>query len=204
MNSVVLNETNLVPSKVVCVGRNYVEHIQELNNEMPTEPVLFIKPNSAISNQLVSGKTEAIHYEAELCFLVKAGQLSAIGVGLDLTKREVQTHLKQKGLPWERAKAFNQSAVFGQFVDCTSPLNQYSMKLFINDQLTQYASYDLMIHKPQALLNEISGVFALEDNDIIMTGTPKGVGIVNQGDTFTTQLLLDDKVLVEESWIAKP
>lgn len=204
MNSVVLNETNLVPSKVVCVGRNYVEHIQELNNEMPTEPVLFIKPNSAISNQLVSGTTEAIHYEAELCFLVKEGQLSAIGVGLDLTKREVQTHLKQKGLPWERAKAFNQSAVFGQFVDCTSPLNQYSMKLFINDQLIQYASYDLMIHKPQALLNEISSIFALEDNDIIMTGTPKGVGIVNQGDTFTTQLLLDDKVLIEASWIAKP
>lgn len=204
MNSVVLNETNLVPSKVVCIGRNYVEHIQELNNEMPTEPVLFIKPNSAISNQLVSGTTEAIHYEAELCFLVKAGQLNAIGVGLDLTKREVQTHLKQKGLPWERAKAFNQSAVFGQFIDCTSPLNHYSMKLFINDQLVQYASYDLMIHKPQALLNEVSSVFALEDNDIIMTGTPKGVGIVNQGDTFTTQLLLDDKVLIEESWIAKP
>ena len=116
MNTVVVGNRVVVPSKVVCVGRNYVAHIKELNNEIPEDMVLFIKPNSAISDVLKSFHHEAIHYEAELCFLFEGGVFIAVGLGLDLTKRSLQSELKAKGLPWERAKAFDGSAVMSQFI----------------------------------------------------------------------------------------
>ena len=106
MHSVKLASEEFTPSKIVCVGRNYAEHIAELNNETPTSMVLFVKPNSAISQQLhAEHNGEALHYETELCFLIKNKQLAGVGLGLDLTKRSLQSALKEKGLPWERAKA---------------------------------------------------------------------------------------------------
>lgn len=200
MKSVLLNGSPVTPSKVLCIGRNYVEHIQELENEMPTEPVIFIKPNSAISDVIESGKKEEIHYEGEICFLLKNGNISAIGFGLDLTKRQIQSALKAKGLPWERAKSFDKSAVFSHFVNCHSNLTNYKMELFINEELIQLATYDLMIHKPESLLNEVSEIFTLEDGDILMTGTPKGVGLVVQGDVFTAKIYDSKTLLIEKSW----
>ncbi len=202
MKSVKFNGKEFQPSKIVCVGRNYVEHIKELNNEMPTEPVIFIKPNSAISNNLHTNKTEEIHYEGEICFLVNNGQIQGVGFGLDLTKRKLQSTLKTKGLPWERAKAFDKSAVFSEFVDCCE-LQSYSMELYINNELIQVANYDLMIHKPDALLHDISQFLTLEDGDIIMTGTPKGVGIVSLGDKFTAKLFSNEHLIIESTWTAE-
>ncbi|MCH2056586.1 MAG: fumarylacetoacetate hydrolase family protein [Thalassotalea sp.] len=202
MKSIKFNGKEIQPSKVVCVGRNYVEHIKELNNEMPTEPVIFIKPNSAISNNLHTNETEEIHYEGEICFLINNGQIQGVGFGLDLTKRKLQSTLKSKGLPWERAKAFDKSAVFSEFVDC-GELQSYGMELYINNELIQVANYELMIHKPDALLNDITQFLTLEDGDIIMTGTPKGVGLVKLGDKFTAKLFSNDNLIIESSWAAE-
>ena len=116
MKSVKRDGKNIYPSKIVCIGRNYVDHIRELGNEVPTEPVIFLKPNSAISETIHSNKTGAIHYEGEITFMVVSGELAAVGFGLDLTRRELQTRLKEKGLPWERSKAFDGAAVYSEFV----------------------------------------------------------------------------------------
>ena len=103
-----------IPTKVLCVGRNYVDHIEELNNAIPDAMVVFNKPCTSVTSSLSSFHQEALHYEAEICFIVENGQYSAVGLGLDLTKRELQSSLKAKGLPWERAKAFDGSAVIGK------------------------------------------------------------------------------------------
>lgn len=203
MKSITLNGKNIVPSKIICIGRNYVEHIEELKNEMPTEPVIFIKPNSAISNDLSTHEKDEIHYESEITFLVQSGKLHAVGFGLDLTKREIQSQLKTKGLPWERAKAFDKSAVFSKFISFEGNIEHLRMELLINGKLIQQASYDLMLHKPHSLLDEINTFLSLEDGDLIMTGTPKGVGRVNSGDIFSGRIFEKDKLLLESSWVAK-
>ncbi len=99
MNSVYIGDKPVQPSKVVCVGRNYLEHIHELNNAVPDEMVIFNKPNTSIASRLLSFQQESLHYEGEICFLVHKGRLSAVGLGLDLTKRTLQSRLKSKGLP---------------------------------------------------------------------------------------------------------
>jgi 2-keto-4-pentenoate hydratase/2-oxohepta-3-ene-1,7-dioic acid hydratase in catechol pathway len=203
MNSITLNGQNISPSKIICIGRNYVEHIEELKNEMPTEPVIFIKPNSAISNDLCTHQQDEIHYEGEITFLIQSGELHAVGFGLDLTKREIQSQLKTKGLPWERAKAFDRSSVFSEFVRFNGKIENLRMELYINGNLIQQAGYDLMLNKPHRLLDEIKTFLSLEDGDLIMTGTPKGVGKVNSGDTFSGKIFEKDHLLVEANWIAK-
>lgn len=203
MTSITLNGNRITPNKIICVGRNYVEHIQELNNEMPEEPVLFIKPNSAISTELYTDNEASVHYESEICFVIEQGRLAAVGIGLDLTKRDLQSKLKANGLPWERAKAFVASAVFSEFVSFSGDCSQLRLEMCINDQLVQLASYDLMIHKPESLLVEIAGVFSWQDGDLLMTGTPKGVGAVKPGDKFTATLFEGDAILVTAEWIAK-
>jgi 2-keto-4-pentenoate hydratase/2-oxohepta-3-ene-1,7-dioic acid hydratase in catechol pathway len=203
MTSITQNKKPITPNKIICVGRNYVEHIQELNNEMPEEPVLFIKPNSAISTELYTDDEASIHYESEICFVIEQGRLAAVGIGLDLTKRDLQSKLKAKGLPWERAKAFVASAVFSEFVSFSGDCSQLRLEMRINDQLVQLATYDLMIHKPEALLAEIAGVFSWQDGDLLMTGTPKGVGAVKPGDKFTATLFEAETILVTAEWIAK-
>jgi 2-keto-4-pentenoate hydratase/2-oxohepta-3-ene-1,7-dioic acid hydratase in catechol pathway len=202
MKSITLNGQVIYPSKIICIGRNYVAHIEELKNEIPTEPVIFIKPNSAISNDLCIHEKDEIHYEGEITFLVQSGKLIAVGFGLDLTKRDIQSQLKTKGLPWERAKCFDKSAVFSEFVTFNGKIEELRMELLINGKLIQQANYDLMLHKPQSLLDEISTFLSLEDGDLIMTGTPKGVGKVNSGDLFTGKVFEGDTLLVESSWAA--
>lgn len=207
MNTIKLASELITPSKIVCIGRNYIEHIQELGNEMPDSMVIFIKPNSSMSDQLQSVIDEPIHYEAEICFMVKQGELHAAGFGLDLTRRELQSRLKSKGLPWERSKCFDGAACFSEFVlleDNEEPIDIESLtiRLNINGIETQVGGYSLMIHKPLDILREISSFMTLNDGDIIMTGTPKGVGMVNSGDCFSGGLYSGDDLLISQDWIA--
>lgn len=189
MKTVMLGNQAIMPSKILCIGRNYVEHIHELGNEMPEDMVVFLKPNSAISTVLLAEhQGEILHYETELCFMFQAGHFSSVAVGLDLTKRDLQSQLKAKGLPWERAKAFDGAALFSPFVaidDAEAPLY---FTLSINDKLVQEGHIDLMIYKPQTILSELQAFISLDDGDIVMTGTPKGVGSISANSLFKVTL----------------
>ena len=203
MNTVKVAGQLITPNKIICIGRNYAAHIAELGNETPTEMLLFTKPNSAISEQLKSQHNhDTLHFETELCFVVKNNQLSAVGLGLDLTKREVQTHLKTKGLPWERAKAFDGSALFSEFVPITDEQQLFSFTLTIDGCIQQQGDSKLMINKAEDILAEISQFMSLQDGDIIMTGTPAGVGEVKKGSEFNAQLYLGSQLLLEQEWLA--
>jgi 2-keto-4-pentenoate hydratase/2-oxohepta-3-ene-1,7-dioic acid hydratase in catechol pathway len=204
MKTVILGNKNIVPSKIICIGRNYVEHIAELGNEVPDEMVVFNKPNSAISTELNSHHQEQLHYEGELCFLVKGGEFSAVAFGLDLTKRGLQNKLKAKGLPWERAKGFNGGAVFSEFVkiDVNDINDQLCLELTIDEQVVQNGSVRLMMYKPAEILAELRTYTELNDDDIVMTGTPKGVGIIAKGARFKGRVFNENKELISATWTA--
>ena len=203
MKFIKLNGEKVYPSKIVCIGRNYVDHIKELGNEVPTEPVIFLKPNNSISEHIWSSKTDAIHYESEISFMLHEGKLTAIGFGLDLTKREVQSRLKAKGLPWERSKAFDGAAVFSDFVNFDGDIGKLRLELYINDRLIQRGGCELMIYKPSDILIETGRFLSYEDGDLIMTGTPAGVGVVTAGDRFSGKLFEENKLIVEGHWEVK-
>ena len=205
MKTINFNNQTITPSKVVCIGRNYVEHIKELNNETPDSMVVFNKPNSAICDTLYF-VSEDTRFEGEICFLIEDKKISGIGFGLGLTKANIQNKIKSKGLPWERAKAFDNSAVLSDFVPFSiqnDDIAKLKLELFINDKLTQVASYDLMIYKPPFILEEILTFMSLEDGDIIMSGTPKGVGNYKIKDRFVGKIYCDDKLLIESSWVVQ-
>lgn len=193
------------PSKIVCIGRNYAAHIAELGNEVPEEMVVFFKPNSAIGQELAATQAgEAVHYEAEICFGVEGGELRSIGVGLDLTKRGVQDKLRAKGLPWERSKAFDGSAVFSGFVEFDGEFAGLELELTIDGERTQLGSTTQMLHQPSAILEGIKRFATLEDFDIVMTGTPKGVGALRGGACYDCVLRRGQVELARASWIAQP
>lgn len=204
MSKVRLGDRWVTPSKIVCIGRNYLEHIHELHNTVTEEMVVFNKPNSAISQQLYAYHQEPLHYESEICFLIKKGRYYAVGVGLDLTKRALQTQLKQKGLPWERAKAFDGSALLSRFIPLKGiDIEQLQLELFINCVRVQVGKVTQMIYSPTTILEKLSDYTTLNDNDIVMTGTPKGVGEIHRGDLFLARILYDDKILIEAEWLAQ-
>jgi len=204
MNSLRLDSASFTPSKIVCVGRNYLEHIRELGNETPDQMVIFNKPNSAISATLHATHEEPLHYEGEICFMVRKRKLHAVGFGLDLTRRELQSNLKARGLPWERAKAFDGAACFSDFIALGDiEIACLSLQLEINGELRQHGGYELMMHKPDQILIDIQQFMTLEDDDIIMTGTPKGVGQVHVGDQFVGTIKTGDQVLVSQEWLAE-
>ncbi|MFT6267654.1 MAG: 2-keto-4-pentenoate hydratase/2-oxohepta-3-ene-1,7-dioic acid hydratase in catechol pathway [Alphaproteobacteria bacterium] len=203
LNIVNFNGQIVRPSKVVCVGRNYLEHISELGNQIPSEPVIFMKPNSAICDDLLSHSQEEVHYEGELCFIIKNGIIAGIGFGLDLTKRKLQSSLKEKGLPWERAKAFDNSAVFSEFIEVPKNIDNLSISLMINDNIVQQGGCPLMINKPSALVANINAFMTLIDNDIIMTGTPSGVGKIEKGQVFKGEVFDGPTCLVSKQWRVK-
>ncbi|MBL0687773.1 MAG: fumarylacetoacetate hydrolase family protein [Sulfurospirillum sp.] len=203
MKIVNFNFIEIVPSKIVCIGRNYIEHIKELTNEIPSSMVIFMKPNSSINSKLMTCRDEKIHYEGEISFIVFDGDIKGVAFGLDLTKRETQNRLKEKGLPWERAKAFDGACVFSDFVKFNGDINSLHVKLFINDKLIQDGSVTNMLYKPEDILKEVKRYFTLEDGDIIMSGTPKGVGVVNSGDKFLGQIFKDNKLLTQKKWVAR-
>lgn len=191
-------------SKAVCVGRNYVEHARELNNPVPTEPLLFIKPTSALmafSGSLPVDDAFEVHYELELTALIgeslsKANAVDAknailgIGLGLDLTRRELQSVLKEKGQPWEKAKAFDASGIITPFLplDALPALGDIEFSLHINNQLRQQGHSSQMITPLSELIAYISQFFTLNPGDIIFSGTPAGVGKLANGDELALSL----------------
>ena len=200
MKSIKLNEQDLTPSKVICIGRNYVDHIKELDNEMPKDMVIFNKPNSSISDEL-KYFSEDTRYEGEICFLIKDKKIDSVAFGLDLTKANEQNYLKSKSLPWERSKAFNGAAVLGEFVKLEGDVSKIRLEMYINDKLIQFGSYDLMMYKPAQMIEEINSFMTLEDGDVIMSGTPKGVGTYNLNDKFEGKIYIEDTLLVSSTWV---
>lgn len=185
--------------KIICVGRNYVDHIAELNNERPEEPVLFIKPDTALLSKefpfVIPDFSQDIHYEAEVVVKInKVGKYietkfahkyyDQLSIGIDFTARDLQRKLKEKGLPWEKAKAFDNSAFVGDFLPKTTvaSMEEISFSLMQNGSVVQQATTAQMIWKIDELIAEISKYFTLKTGDLIFTGTPAGVGKVNPGD----------------------
>lgn len=204
MYSIKLDEEWVYPTKVVCVGRNYLEHIHELNNAIPEQMVVFNKPSTSITSTLRATHQEPLHYEGEICFVVKDNQFHGVGLGLDLTKRGLQSKLKEKGLPWERAKAFDGSAVFSRFIPLDGlDIQRLEIELFINCVRVQKGDVTQMIYPPHVILQELQSYTTLQDGDVIMTGTPQGVGEVHQGDVFLARLKYDEETLIEIEWVAE-
>lgn len=203
MHTITIDGQLFAPSKIVCIGRNYVAHIEELGNEIPDEMVVFNKPNSALSSTLHSHLGEPLHYESELCLAVQDGEFCAVGFGLDLTKRELQSKLKSKGLPWERAKSFDGAVVLSEFVNLPENPAELSLLMTVNGTLRQAGGVDLMMYKPETILRELKQFMSLEDGDVVMTGTPAGVGIVNKGEDFQGQILAQNEVLLTVNWQAQ-
>ncbi len=186
--------------KIICVGRNYVKHAQELGNEVPDEPILFMKADSSLMRQrdafFIPDFSNDIHYEAEI--VVKINRLGKniqshyahkyfdeITIGIDFTARDVQAQLKSKGLPWEKAKAFDGSAVVGNWIPSTD-LNMESLnfELYKNDVLVQKGNTENMIFPVNDLIGNCSKYFTLKIGDLLFTGTPEGVGKVEKGDVL--------------------
>ena len=187
-------------SKVICVGRNYVEHIKELNNETPTNPVIFIKPNSSISSSLKLLENRELHYECEIVLAFdKNSNVKAVGVGLDVTDRDLQSKLKAKQLPWELAKSFDGSAIISDFVSIeTNDISNLHFKAYKNGNLIQEGGYELMIYKPKEIVDFLKdNAISICENDLLMTGTPKGVGVINQGDEFYIELFWKENKILE-------
>ncbi len=203
MNAVEFSGAAQTPSKVVCVGRNYMEHISELGNQVPEQMVLFFKPNSSISSELRAIDSEQLHYEAEICLGVEAGEFRYVGFGLDLTKRGLQSELKERGLPWERSKAFRGAAVLSHFVAIDSSINSLQLELWIDGELAQKGGVAEMINKPNSILEEVRSFVDLEDYDVVMTGTPRGVGAVKEGALFEGVILREGEELLRHSWQAQ-
>ena len=184
--------------KIICIGRNYVAHVKELGNEIPKEPVLFMKPDSAIFRQrdafYIPDWTNEVHYEAEI--VIKINRLgknieekfapkyySQFTLGIDFTARDVQKNLKDQGLPWEKSKAFDQSAVLGEYLNVNDySLDNLNFELKINGRVVQSGNTKSMIYTIPQIINHCSEFFTLKIGDLIFTGTPEGVGKVNAGD----------------------
>jgi len=185
--------------KIICICRNYVKHIEELNNDRPDEPVVFLKPDSSILLKqhpfVIPEFTDDVHHEVEL--LVKINKVGKyiepkfasnyydeIGLGIDFTARDLQAKLKEKGLPWEKAKSFDGSAVIGEFYpkSDSKTLEDLEFKLVKNGEIVQLGNTKHMIWKIDELISHVSQYFTLKKGDIIFTGTPEGVAAVKPND----------------------
>ena len=188
--------------KIICIGRNYADHIKELNNERPDEPVIFTKPESAI---LKNGEpfyypdfSQDIHHEVEI--LVKISKMGKnieekfahkyydeIGIGIDFTARDIQAKLKAKGLPWDLAKGFDGSAPISEFLPKSefADLTNLNFHLDVNNEKKQEGNTAMMLYPIDTIIDFISRYFTLKTGDIIFTGTPAGVASVKVGDTLS-------------------
>jgi 2-keto-4-pentenoate hydratase/2-oxohepta-3-ene-1,7-dioic acid hydratase in catechol pathway len=188
--------------KIICIGRNYADHISELNNEKPTEPVIFLKPDTAPILKkfpfVIPTFSKDVHHEVEILVKIcKVGKYISpkfahnyyeeIGLGIDFTARDVQTELKAKGLPWEKAKAFDGSAMIGEFLpkEDFKSLENINFELYSNGNVVQQGNTSLMLWKIDDLISYVSQYFTLKKGDVIFTGTPKGVAQVKNGDELT-------------------
>ena len=187
--------------KIICIGRNYASHIEELQNERPTEPVVFMKPDSAVLLKqhpfVIPEFSQEIHHEIELIVKIsKVGKhidtkfaykyYDEISVGIDFTARDVQDQLKGKGLPWEKAKSFDGSAVIGEFLPKKqfNSLENITFELTNNNKTVQKGNASLMLWKIDELISFVSEYFTLKIGDIVFTGTPEGVAVVKPEDVL--------------------
>ncbi len=185
--------------KIICIGRNYAAHIEELDNERPSEPVVFIKPDSAVlpkeQDFYIPDFSEEIHYEVEV--LVKINKVGKhinekfahtyyeeVGLGIDFTARDLQSKLKKEGLPWEKAKGFDGAAVIGKWLPKSNftDLNGLDFSLHQNGEVVQKGNTAMMLWKIDELIAYVSQFFTLKKGDIIFTGTPEGVGKIHPND----------------------
>lgn len=197
--------------KIFCIGRNYVAHAKELGNDVPDEPVVFLKPKSALLKPHLPFYypefTNELHYECELVLRVsKNGRyinkryahqyFDAITLGIDFTARDIQNQLKSKGLPWEKAKAWDNSAVLGRWRPISDFENVKNIKFgfYKNDELVQEGNSGNMIFSFNSILTNISKYFSLNIGDIIFTGTPPGVGETLPGDQL--EGILEDEIVL--------
>lgn len=187
--------------KIICIGRNYAKHIEELANEKPEHPVVFLKPDSAILPKkmpfFIPPFSNDVHYEVEVLVKIKkVGKhispkfapkyYDEIGLGIDMTARDVQAKCKEKGLPWEKAKAFDGSAIIGEFYPKENfNLENISFQLLKNDEVVQDGQTQNMLWQIDELISYVSQYFMLKKGDIIFTGTPAGVGKVAENDILT-------------------
>ncbi|WNW12935.1 fumarylacetoacetate hydrolase family protein [Pseudomonas sp. DTU_2021_1001937_2_SI_NGA_ILE_001] len=192
--------------KVVCIGRNYAEHAKELGNPVPTEPLLFIKPGSCVvpleDGFSIPTDRGSVHYEAEIVVLLGKplsknpseeevlDAISGFAPGLDLTLRDVQSRLREKGLPWELAKSFDGAAVIAPFVPAeTFPdLTDIGIRLTLNGKVVQDGNSSLMLNPILPMIQHMAANFSLQAGDLIMTGTPAGVGPFQPGDQIVLEL----------------
>jgi len=202
MTSIRFNGQSVRPGKIVCVGKNYAAHIEEMASVPAEKMVVFMKPATSIGTELHATLDEALHYEAEICLLIKAGEVAGVGFGLDLTKRETQSKLKVAGLPWERSKAFTGSALFSEFAPAPADLTRLGVALIVDGSIRQQGDVSLMLYPPSVILEELETFLTLEDFDIVMTGTPAGVGAVQAGERFEGRVLDGEQVLVSGEWLA--
>ena len=202
MTAIQFNGKPVRPGKVICVGRNYAAHISEMDSVPAENMVVFMKPATSIGTELHSILDEPLHYEGEICLLVQHDNIAGIGFGLDLTKRATQSKLKDARLPWERSKAFTGSALFSEFVQAPEDLSQLGLELRVNDALRQKGDVSLMLYPLAVILEELRQFLTLEDGDIIMTGTPAGVGPVQSGECFDGRVLAGEQVLAQSVWQA--
>ena len=185
--------------KIICIGRNYIDHIKELSNQKPKDPVVFLKPDSAViaknQNFIIPSFSDDIHHEVELVVKInKVGKhidnsfsnkyYDEIGLGIDFTARDIQNNLKEKGHPWEKSKAFDNSCMVGKFVNKNNleDLSFIKFSLKKNNELVQSGCTSDMLWKIDELISYVSQYFTLKIGDLIFTGTPSGVSRVKSGD----------------------
>ena len=191
--------------KIVCLARNYAEHARELGNETPAAPVLFMKPASSVigdgATVRIPAYSQECHYEIELAVLIgtqartvtvdKALEhVAGYGVAIDMTLRDVQNGLKAKGLPWEIAKGFDTACPLSDFVPVGAIADPHALQLTlaVNGEIRQNGTSADMIHRVAQIIAHISAIFTLEPGDVILTGTPAGVGPVGAGDVMTAEI----------------
>lgn len=196
--------------KIICIGRNYAEHISELSNEKTEEPVVFLKPDTAVLNSktpfIIPDFSNEIHHEVEVLVKIsKVGKFidkkfahkyyEEIGLGIDFTARDVQNKLKEKGLPWEKAKAFDGSAIIGDFIskNSLSSVENINFELTNNGKTVQKGNTSQMLWKIDEIIAYVSQFFTLKTGDIIFTGTPSGVAKISENDIL--EGFLNDKKL---------
>lgn len=198
--------------KIICIGRNYVEHAKELSNPVPKKPVFFLKPDTALLQKnnpfFYPSFSEDVHYEVELVLRIcKNGRhidekfaknyYDEIGIGIDFTARDIQSECKKKGLPWEIAKAFDQSAPIGKFIKTSqiADFNNINFTLKINNEVRQHGNSNDMIFSFNQIIAYVSKFITLREGDYIYTGTPEGVGPVQIDDHF--EAFIEDKKLLD-------
>lgn len=191
--------------KIVCLARNYAEHARELGNETPAAPVLFMKPASSVIGDgdtvRIPAYSAECHYEVELALVIgkKCRNVSihdapdfvaGYAVAIDMTLRDVQNQLKAKGLPWEIAKGFDTACPLSDFVPSAAVSDPHALglKLSVNGEIRQNGCTSDMIHRIPQIIAHISGIFTLDPGDVILTGTPAGVGQVRRGDIMTAEI----------------